>query len=63
VKTFIADLHAANKGGTLRWQLEYDFRAHFGMADLSPDSFAALAERMAADGSELWHGYKGAPPP
>lgn len=59
VKTFMADLHAANKGGTLEWRLEYDFGAKFGMSDLSAASFEALAESMAKEGSPLWHEYKG----
>ena len=61
MKTFYADLHAGNKKSppSLDWQLEYDFRKKFGMADLSPASFEALHAKMASEGSALWQTYRG----
>lgn len=60
VRTFTADLHAANApGGSLKWGLEYDFRQQFGMADLTPSSFDNLSARLAEEDSPLWARYKG----
>ena len=56
-----ADLHTANKkaaarGGSgaaadLDWQLEYSFKAQFGLDDMSVGSFEALAHRLASNNS------------
>lgn len=53
--TYVADLHAANAAGTeLVWKLEYSTKEKFGMADLSPVSFAKAVAVLAADNSTLW---------
>ena len=67
MKTYIADLHAANKpGGSLQWKLEYSFKQQFRMHDLSPQSFAALHETFAQEndsntelGDNLWDQFIG----
>jgi len=55
-----ADLHAANKqaAADLDWELEYSFKAQFGLSDMSVGSFEALAHRLAsnssANGTKQW---------
>lgn len=59
VQTYTADLHAANKAGSLDWGLEYSFKDKFSMPDMSPASFGALADRMSAAAAEEWQAYRG----
>lgn len=61
--TYTADLHAANRKAAARggggggdaadldWQLEYSFKAQFGLDDMGVGSFEALAHRLASDSS------------
>ena len=62
-KTYTANLHAANAGGStgagLQWELEYAFSTEFGMSDLSAASFEALHVQFAQENSSLWRKYKG----
>lgn len=59
MQTYTADLHAGNAKGALTWSLEYSFREYFGMEDLSPGSFEALATGLAKNSSASWDDYKG----
>ena len=59
ILTYTADLHEAESSGSLRWSLEYDFRQHFVMNDLSPASFEELHSRLAEPASALWNDYRG----
>jgi hypothetical protein len=59
VRTYIADLHAGNTAGGMKWVLEYTHRDKFGMPDLSPASFAAAVAAFGVNGSATWNAYKG----
>jgi len=63
MKTYTADLHTANKQGSLDWGLEYSFKEKFGLDDLSPQSFAALHGKFMQEenegGPSLWEEYIG----
>ena len=52
-------MHKANAAGKLDWELEYAFKKHFDMDDLSPASFEALHGRMAMPNSSSWDRYRG----
>ena len=58
--TYVADLQAANRGGSLDWRLEYSFRAAFGVRDMDPLTLEGLATRLASsDGDALWAKLRG----
>ena len=59
INTRYANLHKANAAGKLVWELEYAFKTHFEMDDLSPLSFEALHGRMAVSNSTSWDKYRG----
>ena len=62
MSTFTADLHAANKKGSVDWELEYSFAKAFGLGaeGVSPKALAGLVERFAGPDSPEWERYRGA---
>ena len=63
MRTYTADLHAANTAEKVTWELEYSFVNAFGMNStegISPAALAELVERMAQPGSPEWEVYRGA---
>lgn len=45
---YLANLPEASSGGTPNWQLEYVYRATYGVQDMSAASLSALARQIAA---------------
>lgn len=62
VDTYFLDLAEANRQGKAAWQLEYSLPAayaRFGMRDLAPDSFDAVARQLRSNASlwDAWNTY------
>jgi hypothetical protein len=51
VTTFYGNLTRANEDWAFVWEQEYSFKESYGLPDLSPASFVALVDSMAADNS------------
>jgi hypothetical protein len=46
IKTYYFNLTEANKNGEPKWELLHDYLNDYNMVDLSPDSFASLADSI-----------------
>lgn len=49
IKTYFFNLTEANKNGEPKWELLHDYVETYNMEDLSPDSFAKLADNILND--------------
>ncbi|GFS14477.1 sphingomyelin phosphodiesterase [Elysia marginata] len=50
---YYVDLEEANRDGSITMKVQYQFTEEYGLPDMSPDSFAALSERVITNWSDF----------